>query len=138
MESSQNTTQHAETRAGAAPCSGLIIQSQADFVRALRQRRRELGLTCLELDHRAGFHDGYTSHLEHPERRTGRGSLRLTAMATVWLQTLGLDLVLVRRGSGSGACVNARTAQQCFETEVDEERNCDLGRMWRPDRGPLK
>ena len=131
MESSQNTTPTAETLAVSAPCTGLIIRSQGDFVRALRQRRREAGLTCLEMDHRAGFHDGYTSHLEHPERRTGRGSLRLTAMAIVWLQTLGMELVLVRRGVSGGACVNARTAEERVEEE-EEGRDCDLGRLFRP------
>jgi hypothetical protein len=77
----------------------VTIRSRDDFVAAMRRRRAELGWTCLELDHRAGFHDGYTSHLEHPERRTGRGSLTLNPMATIWLQTLGLELVLVRRES---------------------------------------
>lgn len=71
-----------------------VIRSRDDFVGAMRRRRTELGWTCLELDHRAGFHDGYMSHLEHPERRTGRGSLSLSAMAAIWLQTLGLELVL--------------------------------------------
>lgn len=86
------------------------VRSRDDFVSALRQRRKALGLTCLELDHRAGFHQGYTSHLEHPERRTGRGSLSLNAMAQIWLEALGLDLVLVekiepdrgRGGQGAG------------------------------------
>lgn len=72
------------------------IRSRDDFVRCLTDRRRALGLTCLEIDQIAGFHDGYTAHLEHPETRTGRGSLRLTEMGLIWLDTLGLKLQLVQ------------------------------------------
>lgn len=90
--SSGDRNLHEDTATGVIP-----VRSRDDFVSALRRRRQVLGLTCLELDHRAGFHQGYTSHLEHPERRTGRGSLSLNAMAKIWLETLGLELVLVER-----------------------------------------
>lgn len=73
------------------------ITSQADLVAALRARRAELRLTCLHLDHKAGFHDGYTSHLEHPERKTGRNSLKLNPMAVAWIEALGFELALVRK-----------------------------------------
>ncbi len=74
--------------------SGAVVTSQDDFVAALKRRRADLRMTCLDLDHKAGFHDGYTAHLEHPHARSGRNSLRLNPMAVLWLDALGLRLVL--------------------------------------------
>ena len=71
------------------------IRSQDDLVAALRRRRAELRLTCLQLDHRAGFHDGYTAHLENPHARTGRNSLKLNPLAVAWLDALRMRLVIV-------------------------------------------
>ena len=68
---------------------GAPISSQDDFVAVLRRR-----MTCLDLDHKAGFHDGYTAHLENPHARSGRNSLRLNPMAQLWLDALGLQLML--------------------------------------------
>lgn len=74
----------------------LTVASQADFAEAMKQRRLELGLTLSDVDHMAGFHDGYASHLERPFTRTGKKSFKLTLMAGVWLDTLGLGLCLLR------------------------------------------
>ncbi len=73
----------------------LTVSNQADFAEALRQRRLAQGLTLADLDHIAGFHDGYASHLERPFARTGRKSFKLTPMASIWLETLGLRLALI-------------------------------------------
>lgn len=72
----------------------LTVAGQADFAEALRLRRLALGLTQMEIDHIAGFHDGYTAHLERPFARSGRKSLKLNPMAAIWLQVLGLKLVV--------------------------------------------
>lgn len=72
----------------------LTVASQADFAAALKQRRIDMGLTQMELDHIAGFHDGYAAHLETPFTRSGKKSFKLTPMAVIWLDTLGLRLVL--------------------------------------------
>ncbi|MNQ97139.1 hypothetical protein D3C85_1127710 [compost metagenome] len=72
----------------------LTVASQADFAEALRQQRLARGLTLADLDHIAGFHDGYASHLERPFARTGKKSFKLTPMASIWLEALGLQLAL--------------------------------------------
>lgn len=53
-----------------------------------------MGLTQMELDHIAGFHDGYVSHLEQPFTRWGRKSLTLTPMGLIWLEALGVRLAI--------------------------------------------
>ncbi len=85
----------------------LTVASQADFAEALRLRRLEMGLTQMQLDHAAGFHDGYTAHLERPFTRTGKKSFKLTPMAGVWLEALGLRLVLMPRDCTSSAVKEA-------------------------------
>lgn len=72
----------------------LTVASQADFAEALRLRRLELGLTLADLDHLAGFHDGYAAHLERPFARSGKRSFNLTRMGAIWLDALGLSLSL--------------------------------------------
>jgi len=81
----------------------LTVASQADFAEALRQQRLAKGLTLADLDHIAGFHDGYAAHLERPFARTGKKSFKLTPMAGVWLEVLGLRLALVRAPCTSSA-----------------------------------
>jgi hypothetical protein len=73
----------------------LTVASQADFAEALRLRRLAIGLTQMDVDHIAGFHDGYAAHLERPFTRTGRRSFKLSPMGVIWLQTLGLKLAVV-------------------------------------------
>lgn len=72
----------------------LTVAGQADFAEALRLRRLAMGLTQMQVDHIAGFHDGYTAHLERPFARTGRRSFKLNPMAAVWLDALDLRLVI--------------------------------------------
>lgn len=81
----------------------LTVAGQADFAEALRLRRLALGLTQMQVDHIAGFHDGYTAHLERPFARTGRRSLKLNPMAAIWLEALGLRLVVAPVGM-QGLC----------------------------------
>lgn len=79
----------------------LTVASQADFAEAMKQRRVAMGLTQMELDHIAGFHDGYSAHLETPFTRTGKKSFKLTPMAGIWLEALGLRLTLQERCTAS-------------------------------------
>jgi hypothetical protein len=77
---------------GARPI--LTVASQEDFAEALRFRRLGLGLTLADLDHLAGFHDGYAAHLERPFSRSGKRSFQLSRMGFIWLESLGLSLCL--------------------------------------------
>lgn len=80
-----------------------------DLASVLYGRRDQLALTAEEVDDLAGFQERYTGKLENPDQPWGRGSLaarlpsdahpagavKLNAMATIWVQTLGLRLVLM-------------------------------------------
>lgn len=81
-----------------------IVHSRADIAGILQARREALGLTCLGHDDRAGFHDGYTGKLENPDTPSGkrgfhirpeRGEVACSFMAEVWLQSLGVALVVM-------------------------------------------
>ncbi|WP_374387124.1 hypothetical protein [Brevundimonas sp.] len=73
----------------------IIVTSEADTVRILAERRKALGLTVLELDAKAGFQEQYSGKLEHPEQHWGRGSISISGMAEIWLEALGMRLVLM-------------------------------------------
>lgn len=72
-----------------------VVASNADMADALAKIRRARGMTCEELDARAGFSDRYTAKLEHADKPSGRKALRLSAMGEVWLHALGYRLLLV-------------------------------------------
>lgn len=65
------------------------------MARVLRQARMARGMTCEELDARAGFSDRYAAKLEHPDTPSGKRGLQLSYMAEVWIKALGYRLVLV-------------------------------------------
>ncbi len=79
-----------------------IITDAADMARILAERRIELGMTVEELDAHAGFQERYSGKLEHPGQHWGRGSLHMTPMATIWLDSLGLKLVLMPKEQAEG------------------------------------
>lgn len=70
-----------------------IIRDYGDLVDAMRSRRLELGMSCMSLDARAGFQEGYANKLENWDKPYGRGlgpvSMRL------WLEALGLAVIVV-------------------------------------------
>ncbi len=88
-----------ESKGNALPLVGLrpilTVASQAEFAEALRERRLQLGLTLSELDHKAGFHEGYAAHLERPFTRTGRRSFNITPMGGIWMEVLKTRLALL-------------------------------------------
>lgn len=65
-----------------------------DLLATMAARRRELGLRQLEVDQLAGFPDQYTGKREVGTRGVGRMSL------PTWLETLGLELMVVARDEG--------------------------------------
>ena len=65
-----------------------------ELTAALAARRRQLGLRQLEVDQLAGFPDQYCGKLEIGTRGVGRMSL------PTWLETLGLEIILVARDQG--------------------------------------
>lgn len=87
----------------------LVVHERGEIVSALVARRHALELRGEDLDERAGWADRYTGKLEQSTRPSGRpsfhfdwpcevnpaGVVRPTAMGAVWLEALGLRLVLV-------------------------------------------
>ena len=87
------------------------ITNRADMARVLRQARMARGMTCEELDARAGFSDRYAAKLEHPDSPSGKRGLQLSYMAEVWIKALGYRLVLVPE------CVAERLGVQSVTVE---------------------
>lgn len=99
----------------AARFAPLLVSSRSDITSALAARRYDLGWTHEDLDERAGWADRYGAKLECPARPQGRqgfhfaaphealpsGAIRCTGMSDVWLESLGLRLVLVDEPTAS-------------------------------------
>lgn len=95
----------------------VVINERGDLSPVLGDLRVRAGWTCLELDHRAGFHDGYTGKLEarnaKPEtKRWGLsmrpGDISVSNAGQAWLDVLGCCLVLVDKDTA--AAIGAQEA----------------------------
>lgn len=80
----------------------VIVNSRAEIAGFLAGLRRAAGMTCEAFDYHAGFSDRYTAKLEHGDTPSGRkgfvvepGKITVSGMAEVWLEALGVRLVLV-------------------------------------------
>ncbi len=73
--------------------SSEIIRTPEEFAAVMRRRRIELGKTCLWVDRRAGFHLGYTGHLEHPGGENGRSAVHQSM--EYWLGALDVAVVVI-------------------------------------------
>ncbi len=92
-----------------APFTPLVVHERGEIVSSLVARRHALGWRGEDLDEFAGWADRYTGKIEKPTRPQGRpafhfdwpsevtpaGTIRATAMGAVWMEALGLRLVLV-------------------------------------------
>ena len=77
---------------GLKPCSPVITQYD-ELVEALVKRRKELGLSSIELDAKSGVQEGYISKLENYDRPQGRGVGKDSL--PLWLGGLKCGIVLV-------------------------------------------
>jgi len=75
------------------PIVSEVIQTYDDLVSAMRARREALGMSVLEADATSGLQDGYTSKLENPATKYGRGVGPDTL--PLWLGGLRVGIVLV-------------------------------------------
>ena len=94
-----------------------IVHTRADIAKLLTAERIAAGMTCEAFDYHAGFSDRYVSKMENggkPGMRQGfhiepdammidgdrvthrEGRISMSAMAEVWLDALGVSLVLMR------------------------------------------
>jgi predicted transcriptional regulator len=65
-----------------------IVEEYSDFLRAIANRRKELGLSQLDLDYKIGWADGYTGKIESFMRNAGAMSLAAA------LAALGLEIAV--------------------------------------------
>jgi hypothetical protein len=122
----------------AEPFPPVLIDSQGDLASALSIRRAAAGMTCEHLDDLAGFHERYTSKLENPESKSGRRSLwlsqrgvTLTEMGSIWLQSLGLRLVLVDEATAGALGASPAPPRP---TTAEKRRWSDEARRRRGDK----
>jgi hypothetical protein len=73
----------------------IVVRDYPGLRKALDARRRELGLTLLELDHRAGLQDGYSAKLLGPNGSRHFGEMSFEVM----LAALGME-VTIKAASG--------------------------------------
>lgn len=81
-----------ETVGGCAVVSG-IIRDYADFVAAMTSRRKDLKVSCLEVDMLAGMQESYTNKLENWPKPNGRGLG--SEIFPLWIGGLRVGIVLV-------------------------------------------
>jgi len=74
--------------------SARIVGDYDTLIEVMRERRKTLGITCIELDAKAGFPEGYTSKLEN-YTRAGPGRSFGPVSMPLWLGALGLKMVIV-------------------------------------------
>ena len=70
-----------------------LIKDYGGLIEALAERRRDLGMSQVDVDERAGFCDRYMSKVEAWQGKHGRGLGVLTL--PLLLETLGVRLQLV-------------------------------------------
>jgi predicted DNA-binding transcriptional regulator AlpA len=92
LQSGHDVEPDGETALG-LPINSGIIQNYDEFVQAMVQRRKELALSCIELDARSGMQEGYSNKLENWRKDFGRGMGSDTF--PLWLGGLRVGIVLV-------------------------------------------
>lgn len=94
----------------------VVVHSRGDIASLLRSHRMAVQMTCEDLDARAGWSDRYATKLEHGDTKSGKagfviappttdnpadptsgfsGRITISMMGDVWLESLGLALVLM-------------------------------------------
>jgi len=86
------------------------IVNRTDAARVMRDVRMAKGMTCLDLDHHAGFQDGYTAKLEHPDTPSGKRGLQVSYMFEVWLEALGYVFALLPQDMAESLKLQSYTA----------------------------
>lgn len=81
-------------RLGAKQIELAVVGDYAGLVRLFERRRRELGLTCIDMDYLAGLQEGYTSKIEQFPNRHSR-TLGFVSLPNM-LRVLGLRLAVVK------------------------------------------
>lgn len=71
-----------------------IVRTPTELCKAIDRRRRELGLTMLQLDDCAGLQSGYAAKVLGPAQVKRFGEMSLPAT----LGALGLELIAIRAG----------------------------------------
>lgn len=73
----------------------VIVHSRAAIADILKGLRHKAGMTCEAFDYHAGFSDRYVTKMENGGKPGMRQGFQISAMAEVWLEALGVCLVLM-------------------------------------------
>lgn len=73
-----------------------IVTCTDDFVEVMKRRRKELGITHLEMDAKVGLTQGHTSKIEVPDAEWGKRPFQMLMTVNWMLEALGLQLVVMR------------------------------------------
>jgi hypothetical protein len=85
------------------PCEPPVVaQSSEQIVDMLRKARMLQGLTQRDLDHLAGWADGYTGKVEAPATAPGRRRPTPLSSFDLWLQALGVGVAIVPLPANQG------------------------------------
>jgi hypothetical protein len=75
-----------------------VAQTAESLIDQLRRRRMRAGLTQRDLDHIAGWADGYTGKVEAPATAPGRRRPDPLSSFDLWLQALNVGIAIVPLG----------------------------------------
>lgn len=75
------------------------IEGAADLLTIMRQRREEIGETHLGMDERVGLASGHYGKIEKAGTAWGKRAFYMSKSMTWILEALGLELVLVPKGT---------------------------------------
>jgi len=80
----------------------LMVTSETEMQRALKERREELGLTGEALDEIVGLSRGHVTKIENADKPWGKRAFQMTPSMDWLLEALGMALVLVPRVEARG------------------------------------
>jgi hypothetical protein len=85
------------------PCDPPVVaQTSEQIVDQLRKARMSQGLTQRDLDHLAGWADGYAGKVEAPVTAPGRRRPYPLMSFDLWLQALGVGVAIVPLPANEG------------------------------------
>ena len=113
-----------------------LVRSRDEFVQLIRDRRTELDLSMMTLDHITGLADGYCSKLLAPEPEKGMGPISLKSLLNAL--ALGIAAVVVIEDPAQAKRMAPRwtkrkrpdftkRGQLCFGTLLDSTGGAQCG-----------
>lgn len=109
----------------------VILTSTSDVATLLRGERERRGWTGEELDARVGWPDRYAAKAENPGASWGKSLIRIHGMGDLWLQSLGLAVVLIERKQAERLVAEASADPEVGEQDHRRERVQVVRMTWK-------